>query len=106
MSALLRTSTQLADIVARNPLAGVVRDPAKLHVTFLAAEPAPARVAAINVEGFLPDELRVLEREVFLHCPAGYGRSKLNNTFFERKLGTVATTRNWNTVTTLARLSA
>ncbi len=106
VKALLRTSAQLAKVVERNPLAAGGRDPAKLHVTFLAAKPPPARVAAIDTEAFLPDELRVREREVFLHCPTGYGRSKLNNTFFERRLGVLSTTRNWNTVTTLARLSS
>ena len=40
-------------------------------------------------------------REVFVRCPNGYGRTKINNTFFERKLATKATTRNWKTVTTL-----
>ena len=35
-----------------------------------------------------------------------YGRSKLNNTFWERKLATTATTRNWNTVVALAELTA
>jgi len=43
---------------------------------------------------------------VYLHLPCGYGRSKLTNAYFERKLGTVATTRNWRTVTALAALSA
>ena len=39
--------------------------------------------------------------EVFVRCPNGYGRTKINNTFFERKLATKATTRNWKTVTLL-----
>ena len=43
---------------------------------------------------------------VYLQLPQGYGRSKLTNAFFERKLGTGATTRNWRTVTALAALSA
>ena len=36
-----------------------------------------------------------------VRCPNGYGRTKINNTFFERKLATKATTRNLKTVTTL-----
>jgi uncharacterized protein (DUF1697 family) len=43
---------------------------------------------------------------VYLHCPQGYGRSKLSNAFFEKQLGVAATTRNWRTVTTLAELAA
>jgi uncharacterized protein (DUF1697 family) len=45
-----------------------------------------------------PDELRVLGREAYLHCPNGYGQTKLHNTALEKLLGAKATTRNWNTV--------
>ena len=38
---------------------------------------------------------------VYLKLPHGYGRTKLNNAWFERKLGTAATTRNWRTVLAL-----
>jgi uncharacterized protein (DUF1697 family) len=37
--------------------------------------------------------------------PNGYGRSKLSNAYFEKKLGVAATSRNWNTVTNLAELA-
>jgi uncharacterized protein (DUF1697 family) len=33
--------------------------------------------------------------------PNGYGRTNLNNNFFEKKLGISATTRNWRTVNKL-----
>ena len=46
------------------------------------------------------------EPVVYLKLPHGYGRTKLNNAFFERKLGVAATTRNWRTVLALAELSA
>ncbi len=39
-----------------------------------------------------------------LYCPHGYGRTKLNNGFFERALGVSATTRNWRTVLALKDL--
>ena len=48
-----------------------------------------------------PDELALVGREVYLHCPNGYGRTKLNNAFIERRLGLAATTRNWRTITAL-----
>ena len=43
---------------------------------------------------------------MYLHCPQGYGRSKLSNAFFEKQLGVAATTRNWRTVTALAELAS
>ena len=53
-----------------------------------------------------PDEFRLVGREIYLHFPGGYGRSKLSNAYFEKQLGVVATTRNWKTVTALAELVA
>jgi uncharacterized protein (DUF1697 family) len=43
---------------------------------------------------------------IYLKLPHGYGRTKLNNAWFERKLGTAATTRNWRTVTALGDMAA
>ena len=51
------------------------------------------------------DELIVAGKDVYVYTPGGYGRTKLNNAFVERRLG-VATTRNWNTVTKLCELTA
>src|SRR5665648_90893 len=39
---------------------------------------------------------------IYLYRPHGYGRTKLNNAYFERALGTPATTRNWRTVLALS----
>jgi uncharacterized protein (DUF1697 family) len=98
---LLRTRAELAKLVAGNPFLRAGKDPSTLHVTFLADVPGGARIEA---PGSGADEFRIVRREVYVHCPNGYGRSKLSNAFFEKKLGVVATTRNWRTVTTLAEL--
>jgi uncharacterized protein (DUF1697 family) len=45
------------------------------------------------------------EPVIYLRLPLGYGRTKLNNAWFERKLGTAATTRNWRTVRALVDLA-
>lgn len=104
VTVLLRTHSQLDKLVAGNPFAR--RDPATLHVTFLAGAPDRARVKALGKGGFEPDELSVAGEHVYLHCPNGYGRSKLSNAFFERELDVAATTRNWKTVTALAGLAS
>ncbi len=43
---------------------------------------------------------------LYLCLPNGYGRTKLNNAYFERTMGTAATTRNWRTVLALAEMAA
>jgi uncharacterized protein (DUF1697 family) len=101
--ALVRTAEQLTAIAAANPFLNV--DPAKLHVTFMASAPEPERVRRLADADFAPDELLVTADAVYLHCPDGYGRTKLGNTFLERQLAVAATTRNWRTVTALTELA-
>jgi uncharacterized protein (DUF1697 family) len=43
---------------------------------------------------------------VYVYCPLGYGRTRINNAFFERMLSARATTRNWQTVTALEGMAA
>ena len=102
VTVLLRTPRRLAKVEAGNPFAG---EPTKLHVTFLAEKPDRARVRKLDPKHAAPDEFRIVGQEVYLHCPNGYGRSKLTNAYFEKQLGVAATTRNWKTVTKLAELA-
>jgi uncharacterized protein (DUF1697 family) len=105
VTVLVRTQRQLAKLVAANPFADDVSDLTKLHVTFLADKPDQARVRKLDPTLSEPDELCVIGQEVYLHCPNGYGRSKLSNAYFEKQLDVRATTRNWRTVTKLAELA-
>jgi len=101
----LCTRAELARIVAGNPFAADEPEPTRLHVTFLAEAPERRRAAELKREEFEPDRFHVTRAAVYLHTPDGYGRTKLSNAYFERKLGVRATTRNWRTVTTLAELA-
>jgi uncharacterized protein (DUF1697 family) len=95
ITVLLRTPAELAKVIKRNPFS---KDP---YVTFLDDAPARKLVQAIDPAPFAPDEFAVDGHEVFVRCPNGYGRTNINNTFFESKLATTATTRNIKTVATL-----
>ena len=74
-------------------------------MTFLAEKPARAKVGKLDPALGKPDEFRVVGQTIYLHCPNGYGRTKLTNNYFEKQLGVAATTRNWKTVTKLAELA-
>ena len=74
-------------------------------MTFLAeSPPKSASPAAPRATG--TDELSVAGSEIYLWCPDGYGKSKLNNSTLEKRLATRATTRNWRTVTRLAEMTS
>ncbi len=129
VAVLVLTGEAMARVVTANPVRaepGV--DEGSLHVTFLFTaageddfgEATAAAYSAVYEAAFRGLQLPAVEGEravvvgspplatpvVYLCLPHGYGRSKLTNAFFERKLGTGATTRNWRTVTALAALSA
>ena len=98
---------ELARVVDGNPFVekrGI--DLARLHVTFLAGAPAAAGLKKMEGVSSGRDEFRCHGTAVYLHCPDGYGNTKLNNNAFERALGVGATTRNWKTVTTLCAMAA
>jgi len=105
VTVLLRTAADLEAIVAGSPFLEGGRDASKLHVTFLADAPAKERPARLDTRQAAPDEAEIVGREVYLHCPNGYGRTKLSNAFLERHLGVAATTRTWRTVTSLRDLA-
>ena len=98
---LIRTTNELAKVVKANPFADGTRDETKMHVTFLSDEPAADRVPRLDRLPASGEEFAVAGREVYLYCPNGYGRTKLNNANLERGLGVAGTTRTWRVVNTL-----
>lgn len=101
---ITRTADEISDIVGENPfLRGT--DTKELHVVFLATVPATAQVAALDPDRSPPDEFSANGREVYLRCPNGLARTKLTNDYFDSKLKTTSTTRNWKTVLKLLDLT-
>jgi len=101
---ILRTSSDLRDVIKKNPFAHRDLDPSKLLVTFLAADPAPgAREALLRIKPD-PEELRIAGRELYIYFPNGIGRSKLPP-LLDRTLKNSSTARNWNTVPRLLAMA-
>jgi uncharacterized protein (DUF1697 family) len=97
---------ELQKVVENNPFAGdPTRDESFLHVTFLSDVPAPENRASLDDVHFPGEEFALLGKWVYLFCPKGYGNTKLNNGFFEKRLKVDATTRNWKTTLELLKLS-
>jgi uncharacterized protein (DUF1697 family) len=100
ITVVVRSAAQLARVVQANPF-----DPAEVYVSFLASAPRRAAVHELVEADHGPDTIAVKGKEVYLCLPGGYGQSRLNNAFLERKLGVRATLRNWRTVTAVAELA-
>jgi uncharacterized protein (DUF1697 family) len=107
VSVIVRTPAELGAIIRRNPFLkekGI--DRSRLHVTFLADATGKGRLPKLSAIKAGADQFRVSGKEVYLHCPNGYGISKLSNSAIEKALSVRATTRNWNTVNKLYEMGA
>lgn len=101
---VVRTAEELRAVVSGNPFLKEGAAEATLHVMFLAEFPTPERVDALDPDRSPGDAFAVRGREVYLRLPNGVADSKLTNAYFDARLATTSTGRNWRTVTTLLAL--
>ncbi len=100
---ILRTRNELENIVKRNPF--VDKDLSKVHVSFLSDNQFNYSEEELLKVRTGDEEFQILDKEIYLFLPHGSGRTKLTNNFFERKLGSKATTRNWKTINKIIDIS-
>jgi len=102
---IMRRAGELRAIARGNPFLQAGADAEALHVMFLADRPPSSKIAALDPRRSPPDEFEVRGREIYLRCPNGVGRSKLTNEYFDTKLSTTSTMRNWRTVLKLVEMA-
>ena len=102
---MVKDLKEFSHVVMNNPFLKIRKGTEGLHVTFLSRAPDPENLNKIISASYAPDEFKVDGKIIYLHCPNGYGRTKLTNNFFESKLKVVATTRNWKTVNELLNMA-
>jgi uncharacterized protein (DUF1697 family) len=105
LDVLVRSPTELDRLASENPFLAAGADPATCHVTFLKDDPAKEPPADLTPGGGA-DGFAFTTGAVYVHCPNGYGRTKLTNGYFETVSGVRATTRNWATLLALCDLTA
>lgn len=96
------TQKELEDVIENNPFTN--KNTKFLNVSFLFEQPEEEHIKALKSYDFDPDEFRINGKQIYIYCPTGNGKTKLNNNFFEKKLKLKATSRNWNTLNELKRL--
>jgi len=101
---LVRTADELAAVVERNPYP--VDDPTRVVVAFLGDEIELGELALGDLSAYLPDELTIEGREIYVSVPNGQGRSKLMEALTKGRPPTTLTVRNWRTVEALAERAA
>lgn len=100
---ILRTTQEMIETTRNNPfLTGA--DDKLLYVFFLADLPDSQNVGKLDPVRSPPDSFHMHKRELYLHLPNGAGRTKFTNSYFDTKLATISTARNWRTVLKLTQL--
>ena len=99
---MVRSRDRLAEIAAANPFAAEAAErPIMVRVIFLDEHPAPDRVKRLEER----DDVRVLDREVYLDYRDRFHGNSLNAAMVARRLGLHGTERNWATITKLLDLA-
>jgi uncharacterized protein (DUF1697 family) len=101
---VLRSRAELEDAFSGNPFLKLGAAEDSLFLMFLASVPDPSKVAALDPNRSPGDEYIVRGRDVYLRLPNSVADSKLTNAYFDSKLSTTSTSRNWRTVTKLREL--
>jgi uncharacterized protein (DUF1697 family) len=99
VSVMVRTGAEIVAVAEGNPYLARTSDPKQLHAGFLSTTPTEAAIEKIEPDAYLPDEMAVDDRVVYLYRPNGIQGSRLPD--LERLLGVRVTERNWNTVSKL-----
>jgi uncharacterized protein (DUF1697 family) len=102
---MVRTADEFNAMIENNPFKNHPMKESKWVVAmFLASDPIITAREDIQKTYSGPEELHIAGKEVYIYYPEGIGRSKLTNTLLEKKLKTMGTARNWNTVLRLQKL--
>ena len=102
---MVRTSAQLREIIENNPFQNQPTKESKwMLVLFLATRPESTALEDFKKTYVGPEELYLIGQELYIYYPNGVGRSKLPLTLIEKKLKTLGTGRNWNTILQLQKL--
>lgn len=76
------------------------------YFTMLHDKPNEALVKTASEKIYEGEEYYIIDDCIYFYCEKGYGKAKFSVNFFERKLNTIATARNYNTMVKLLSLSA
>lgn len=109
VSVLVLTKEELADIHDNNPYSEKLKtekiDSKNMYFTLLSTMPNPQGVQELISNSYKPEEFIIKSNVIYFYAANSYGKTKLTNNFFEKKLKSAATTRNLKTIIKLLDLS-
>ena len=101
----IETKLSIKEVINKNPFLNNPKlEPKNIYFTILNNQPESH--SQLTSSNYGNSEFNSWKNIIYLYCPNGYGKSKLNNNFIEKKLNTKATTRNLRTMLKLNELAA
>lgn len=98
------TIDELEQSLNKNPFSNN-SDEKFIHFTFLKDLPTISYEKEINNKKALNEEIKIINKTIYLYCPDGYGKTKLTNNYLEKVLKVSATTRNLKTTNQLLTIA-
>jgi uncharacterized protein (DUF1697 family) len=103
---LIRTINEIEELISLNPFLSEENfSPSKMAIILLSKKPSDIQIQKVTNIDYPPDKFKIINNEIFIYCPNGFGKSKLYTNFFEKKMSVTGTARNWKTMTTLLDLA-
>lgn len=100
---MVRTVEEFGRIIENNPFPEAEGN--KLYISFFRNPQQEIPFEELDKVKSDSESYVFFESVMFFYCPEGYGITKLSNQFIEKKLKTIATTRNLNTVMKLFKMA-
>ncbi|MFT5052056.1 MAG: hypothetical protein ACI8QZ_003488 [Chlamydiales bacterium] len=100
-----RSATQWRRLVGANPFVAAGVETSELALGLMREKPSAKAVALLDPDRSPTDSFELRGAELYLHFPDGVARTKLTNAYFDSRLKTVTTVRNWKTTLKLLELA-
>ncbi|WP_417213157.1 DUF1697 domain-containing protein [Bizionia sp.] len=104
VSVLVKTRVDLERIFKASPFSEEKKKAS--YFIMLHKTPDADLVREASEKVYEGEEYEIINDCIYFFCEKGFGQAKFNVSFFERKLNTFATARNYNTMLKLLSLSA
>lgn len=102
---IVKKQDEIKDILKANPFKTRTLDNSKfMSFGFLNEIPAPEKVTALIDFSNDLETFRVVDDVIYFYCGVGFGKTKMTNSWFEKKLEVTSTMRNYNTTIKLTEL--
>ena len=96
---------KLMEAYNNNPFFSSETDTKTLHLTTLKDIPKKELIDLLNIPIYKNEQYTIYKNFVYLYTPDGFAKTKFSNERFEKQLNTVASSRNWKTITKLIELT-